>query len=72
MGGFDEEATGDGGVGLEGDVEGAEGGEEFVFDVAIEEGVGALVDSGEDVAFFRGDAVDVKDLGGAEVGYAKL
>lgn len=72
LGGLCEEAAGDRGVGLDGDADRAEVGEEFRLGLAADEVVVELEDRGEDVVLALGVLVEVLELGEVEVGDTKL
>lgn len=69
---FDEEAAGERGVGVEGDLELAEEREEVGFDVPYHGVVVSLVDRGEWVGVDFAYVVDLLYVGGFEVGEAEL
>ncbi len=69
---LDEEAAGEGRVGVESDVEPAEQREQVGFDVAGDGVVVALVDGGQRVGLPLADVVDPLHVGGREVGDAEL
>jgi hypothetical protein len=69
---FDEETAGDGGVGVEGNLEFAEEREEGGFGEAGDGVVVSLEDGGEDGGGCFLDGVDLLDLGGGEVANAQL